>query len=81
VGIDTVLVDVCQSHLCVPTLDGNAHVIPVSLIKKIIDGDAPVTVLDDWEMIVRSVLSEWLPIVENAIPEYPWGSRHTMSVR
>jgi hypothetical protein len=56
-------------------------VIPISLIKKIIDGDAPVTVLDDWEMIVRTVLSEWLPIVENAIPEYTWGSKHTISVR
>ena len=50
----------CGPHLCVPTLDGNAHVIPTAVIEKIVSGEMAVTDMDDWEIITRKIFSEWL---------------------
>ena len=49
-----------KPHLCVPTLDGNAHVIPVEVFDKIISGEMKITDMDDWEIITRTAFSEWL---------------------
>lgn len=49
-----------KPHLCVPTLDGNAHVIPVELFELIISGEMKITDMDDWEIITRTVFAEWL---------------------
>lgn len=69
-SIDNVFVGEHKSHLCVITLDERVHVIPFSLIRKIIEGTAPINALDEWEMIVRTVLSEWLSIVGVASIQY-----------
>jgi len=47
-------------HLCVPTLDGDVHVIPTEVFDKIIFGEMNITDMDDWEVIARTVFSEWL---------------------
>jgi hypothetical protein len=53
-------------HLCVPTLDGNAHVIPTEVFDKIISGEMKITDMEDWEIITRTVFSEWLRGLETA---------------
>lgn len=49
-----------MAHLCVPTLDGNAHVIPTEVFDKIISGEMKITDMEDWEIITRTAFSEWL---------------------
>ena len=49
-----------KPHLCVPTLDGNVHVIPEEVFDKIISGEMKITDMEDWEIIVRTAFSEWL---------------------
>ena len=49
-----------KPHLCVPTLDGNAHVIPTAVFTKIILGEMKITDMEDWEIITRTAFSEWL---------------------
>ena len=53
-------------HLCVPTLDGNAHVIPAEVFDKIVSGEMKITDMDDWEIITRTVFAEWLRGLETA---------------
>ena len=55
-----------KPHLCVPTLDGNAHVIPTAVFTKIILGEMKITDMEDWEIIVRTAFSEWLRGLETA---------------
>lgn len=55
-----------KPHLCVPTLDGNAHVIPTEVFDKIISGEMKITDMDDWEIITRTAFSEWLRGLETA---------------
>ena len=49
-----------KPHLCVPTLDGNAHVIPAEVFGKIVSGEMKITDMEDWEIITRTAFSEWL---------------------
>jgi len=51
--------DEYDPHVCLLTLDGKIHVIPFEVFDRIIIGDLKITAIDDWEMIVRSVFSEW----------------------
>lgn len=44
-----------KPHLCVPTLDGNAHVIPTEVFDKIISGEMKIT---DMEAIPRGEADE-----------------------
>lgn len=55
-----------EPHLCVPTLDGNAHVIPVEVLIKIVSGEMKITDLEDWEIITRSIFSGWLKGLKTA---------------
>jgi hypothetical protein len=56
-----------KPHLSgVPTLDGNAHVIPIEVFTKIILGEMKITDMEDWEVIVRTAFSEWLRGLETA---------------
>ena len=55
-----------KPHLCVATLDGNAHVIPTEVFDKIISGEMKITDMDDWGIITRTVFSEWLRGLETA---------------
>lgn len=49
-----------RPHLVLPTLDGNVHCMPVSLIEDWIAGRQRIVDADDWEIVMRSVLAEWL---------------------
>jgi len=49
-----------DSHLCIPTIDGNVHVIPEEVFTKIISGEMKITEMDDWEPVIRTALKEWL---------------------
>ena len=49
-----------RSHLVVPTPDGNAHVLPKSLMEDLIEGRREIEDVDDWKMIIRTVIGEWL---------------------
>jgi hypothetical protein len=53
-------IDDHRPHLTLSTLDGNVHCMPVSLIEDWIAGRPRVTDADDWEIVMRSVLAEWL---------------------
>lgn len=55
-----------KPHLCVPTLDGNAHVIPTEVFEKIVSGEMKITDMEDWEIITRTAFSEWLRGLETA---------------
>lgn len=48
-----------RPHMVILTDDGNAHVVPESVISKIANGEMPLMELDDWEPIIRKILSEW----------------------
>lgn len=58
-----------KPHLCVPTLDGNAHVIPTEVFDKIISGEMKITDMEDWEIITRTAFSEWLRGLETTAKE------------
>jgi len=49
-----------RPHLTIMTVDGNAHVLPVSLVRDWIEGRRPIVETDDWEIIVRTICKEWL---------------------
>jgi len=51
-----------KPHLCMPTLDGNAHVIPTEVFEKIVSGEMKITDMEDWEIITRTAFLEWLRI-------------------
>jgi len=46
--------------LCVPTIDGKVHIIPVCVFTNVIFGERKVTDIADWEIIVRTIFKEWL---------------------
>jgi len=46
--------------LAIKTPDGNAHVVPEVVFQKIVDGTMRLADLDDWEQIIRAVISDWL---------------------
>ena len=55
-----------DSHLCISTIDGNAHVVPEEVFTKIISGEMKITEMDDLEMIIRTALKEWLKSLTHA---------------
>lgn len=60
---DIIELDDYRPHITIMTLDKNVHVIPVSVIEKIIKGEMPIEQLEDWQMIIRSIVDIWLNIV------------------
>jgi len=53
-----------EPHVCIATRDGNAHVIPVACIQRIIDGDLPFTEIEGHDEVIRAILSDWLLYLE-----------------
>ena len=49
-----------RPHLSVIPPDGNAHVIPTSVIDDIIAGRKTIDCLDDRDMLVRAILDDWM---------------------
>jgi len=52
-----------RHHVTVWDINGNAHIIPVQCLKAIANGSLPLEALDDHEVILRGILSEWLDIL------------------
>ena len=52
-------IDDHRPHVMLPTLDGNVHVLPASVIERIISGDIAIEEVDDWREITRSIIAEW----------------------
>lgn len=65
-GGNVVELDEYRPHLVLSTLDGNAHCMPVSLIEDWITGRQRIVDADDWEIVMRSVLKEWLQGLQGA---------------
>lgn len=57
---DPICLDDYREHLSIPTLDGNAHVVPVEMIQRVISGQLSLSDCDDSDILIRSILSEWL---------------------
>lgn len=49
-----------RPHVGIPTPDGNAHVLPVSLLEDIAAGRRSIDDLDDRDQIVRAIIGDWL---------------------
>ncbi len=64
---DTNIVEFPDPHLVLPTLDGNIHVLPVSVIQDIVSEKMSITDVDDGELIMRSILDEWLNMVKEKV--------------
>lgn len=60
-------------HLTVPTLDGNVHVIPEDLLRNWIDGIGDIDDLEDKDILLRSIVAEWLNFVERKPEETEGG--------
>jgi hypothetical protein len=52
--------DSYRPHVTLRTPDGNVHVIPVATFDRIIAGEISVRDIDDCDLIVRAVFSDWL---------------------
>ncbi len=59
--------EVAQEHVCIPTIGGDVHVVPTSVIEKVVEGALDITHVDDWKLIIRSVMAEWLRTVRTGI--------------
>jgi len=47
-------------HIRLTTHERNQHILPVALIKDLIEGRRKITDVDDGDAIIRAVLDEWL---------------------
>jgi hypothetical protein len=47
-------------HAVIPTPDGNVHVVPCVVLERIAAGDMPLRKLQDWRLIVRGIIGDWL---------------------
>ncbi len=56
--------DAHRPHICLPTLDGNAHVLPAALLEDIIVGRTPIDALDDRDIIIRTIMANWLETLD-----------------
>jgi hypothetical protein len=56
---EVINIDDHRPHITIPTLDGNAHILPETLVMDWIHGDQKIVESDDWEIIIRTILNEW----------------------
>lgn len=49
-----------KPHAAIFTPDGNAHIVPMSMLKNIADGKMSIDDVADRDQIVRAVFAEWL---------------------
>lgn len=61
---DVTSLDDWRPHITVPTLDGNVHVLPLSLLYRYVNGEIPLTDIDQGDEIVRAMLSHYLSLFE-----------------
>lgn len=56
---EVIHIEAKQPHMTMQSIDKKIHVVPVSLIKDIIDGRKSITDLEGFEEIVPAILEEW----------------------
>jgi hypothetical protein len=56
--------EINKPHISIPTDDGNTHVLPRSVFERIGDGDMEITDVDDYNMISRKIVREWLIMLD-----------------
>ena len=56
--------DCPAGYVMLPTLDGNVHVIPAIVLKQIVYGEREILDIDDSNVIIRSIIFEWLDTME-----------------
>lgn len=52
-----------KPHAAIFTPDGNAHVVPISMLKNIADGKMSIDEVADRDQIVRAIIAEWLRLI------------------
>jgi len=52
-----------KPHVVISTPDGNAHVMPVSMLERISDGRMSIDEVADRDQIVMAVFAEWLRFI------------------
>lgn len=52
-----------KPHAAIFTPDGNAHVVPISMLKNIADGKMSIDDVADRDQIVRAIIAEWLRLI------------------
>lgn len=52
-----------KPHVGIFTPDGNAHVMPVSMLQNIADGKMSIDDVSDRDQIVRAIVAEWLRFI------------------
>lgn len=56
---EVIHIEAKQPHMTIQSTDKKIHVVPVSLIKDIIEGRKSITDLQGFEEIVPTILEEW----------------------
>ena len=59
-GMTVVSLDDHRPHFTLQTLDGNVHVFPRAMIEDVISGKLRIVDIDDYEIILRTILKDWL---------------------
>jgi len=49
-----------RPHIRIALLDGRQDVFPEEMIESVIDGRLSITDIDEWEILMRSILKDWL---------------------
>lgn len=57
---NVVSLDEHRPHIALLLVTGDATVMPVSLLQKIVSGDISLLDIDDWEIHARSIIAAWL---------------------
>lgn len=52
-----------KPHMVIPTPDGNAHVMPVSMLHDIAQGRVSIDEIEGKEQVIRAIVAEWLRVV------------------
>jgi len=53
-----------RPHIRITLLDGRQDVFPEEMIESVIDGRLAITDIDEWEILMRSILKDWLGRVQ-----------------
>ncbi|HDY9175587.1 hypothetical protein H8L45_09355 [Klebsiella pneumoniae] len=60
---EVVSIESRKPNVCVQTPDGNVHVLPVSMLQKIADGEMSIDDVAERDQIIRAIIAEWLRLI------------------
>lgn len=53
-------IDDHRTHLSVPDVNGDEHVIPVMFFENVARGKVPLSQLEEYELLLPTIIGEWL---------------------